>query len=131
VDGPPAACRGQPPDRVPGAVGAAGSLLLGSGAWSDRAIAATLVTAGAAGRGSGTTVVADAKTQTGPYVSQLDFSQKFETIDWSQARYDDYGFIALDVTPASIWQKTTMVLRFINEQGRELDRVVFSRIAGV
>jgi len=23
-----------------------------------------------------------------------------------------------------------MVLRFINEQGRELDRVVFSRIAG-
>ena len=27
-------------------------------------------------------------------------------------------------------QKTTMVLRFINEQGRELDRVVFSRTAG-
>jgi hypothetical protein len=27
-------------------------------------------------------------------------------------------------------QRTTMVLRFINEQGRELDRVVFSRTAG-
>jgi hypothetical protein len=26
-------------------------------------------------------------------------------------------------------QRTTMVLRFINEQGRELGRVVFSRIA--
>ena len=85
----------------------------------------------AAGRGSGTTVVGDAKTQTGPYVSQVDFSQQFETVDWSQARYADYGFIALDVTPASIGQKTTMVLRFINQQGRELDRVVFNRTAGV
>jgi hypothetical protein len=45
-------------------------------------------------------------------------------------RYDDYGFVALDVTPAAAGQRTTMVLRFINEQGRELDRVVFSRIAG-
>lgn len=36
----------------------------------------------------------------------------------------------LDVTPASIGMKTTMILRFINEQGHELDRVVFSRIAG-
>ena len=85
----------------------------------------------AAGRGSGSTVVGDAKTATGPYVSQVDFSRQFETVDWSQARYADYGFIALDVTPASIGQKTTMVLRFINQQGRELDRVVFSRIAGV
>jgi hypothetical protein len=54
----------------------------------------------------------------------------YETVDWSQAMYDDYGFIALDVTPAPTGKKTTMVLRFINEQGRELDRVVFSRIAG-
>jgi hypothetical protein len=84
----------------------------------------------AAGRGSGTTVVGDAKTQVGPYVSERDFSQSFETVDWSQARYDDYGFIALDVTPAPIGLTTTMVLRFINEQGRELDRVVFSRTAG-
>jgi hypothetical protein len=39
--------------------------------------------------------------------------------------------IAPDVTPAPVGQKTTMVLRFINEQGWELDRVVFSRTAGV
>ena len=84
----------------------------------------------AAGRGSGTTVVGDAKNQTGPYVSERDFSQRYETVDWSQARYDDYGFIALDATPAPTGSKTTMVLRFINQQGRELDRVVFSRIAG-
>ena len=68
--------------------------------------------------------------QVGPYVSERDFSQTFETVDWSQARYDDYGFIALDVTSAPMGQKTTMVLRFINQQGRELDRVVFSRISG-
>jgi hypothetical protein len=63
-------------------------------------------------------------------VSEADFSQRLETVDWSQARYDDYGFVALDVTPAAAGQRTTMVLRFINEQGRELDRVVFSRNAG-
>jgi hypothetical protein len=84
----------------------------------------------AAGKGSGTTVVGDAKTQTGPWVNELDFSQRYETVDWSQARYDDYGFVALDVTPAPSGTRTTMVLRFINEQGRELDRVIFSRTAG-
>jgi hypothetical protein len=84
----------------------------------------------AAGKGSGTTVFADAKTQVGPYVNEQDFSLTYETVDWSQARYDDYGFVALDVTPAARGQKTTMVLRFINEQGRELDRVVFFRIRG-
>ncbi len=65
-----------------------------------------------------------------PYVNEKDFSVRYETVDWSQARYDDYGFVALDVTPASSGQNTTMVLRFINEQGRELDRVVFTRTAG-
>ena len=55
----------------------------------------------AGGPGSGTTVVGDAKTKTGPYVSELDFSETFETVDWSQARYADYGFVALDVTPAA------------------------------
>jgi Calcineurin-like phosphoesterase len=84
----------------------------------------------AAGKGSGTTVVGDAKTQVGPYVNERDFGTTFETVDWSQARYADYGFIALDVTPAACGRRTTMTLRFINERGRELDRVVFSRTAG-
>ncbi len=84
----------------------------------------------AAGTGSGTTVVGDAATKTGPWVTERDFSKTYETVDWSQARYDDYGFVALDVTPAARGQRTTMTLRFIDEQGRELDRVVFSRIAG-
>jgi hypothetical protein len=84
----------------------------------------------AAGKGSGSTVTADAKAGTGAYVSELDFSYTLETVDWSQVRYADYGFVALDVTPAPRGTRTTMVLRFINEQGRELDRVVFSRTAG-
>jgi hypothetical protein len=84
----------------------------------------------AADKGSGTTVVGDAKTQVGPYVNERDFSTTLETVDWSQARYADYGFVALDVTPAARGRRTTMTLRFINEQGRELDRVVFSRTAG-
>ena len=83
----------------------------------------------AAGRGSGTTVEGDQKKQTGPYVNEPDFSLRFETVDWSQARYDDYGFVALDVAPAASGQLTTMTLRFINEQGKELDRVVFTRTA--
>jgi hypothetical protein len=72
----------------------------------------------------------DAKKKTGPYVSEKDFSVTYETVDWSQVRYADYGFIALDVTPAPAGTTTTMTLRFINQQGRELDRAVFSRIAG-
>jgi hypothetical protein len=84
----------------------------------------------AAGKGSGTYVYGDARKQTGPYVNEKDFSVRYETVDWSQARYDDYGFVALDVTPARRGHRTTMVLRFINEQGTELDRVVFSRTAG-
>ena len=84
----------------------------------------------AVGAGSGSLVQGDAGTGTGPYVRELDFSRTYETVDWSQARYADYGFVALDVTPALPGQRTTMVLRFINEQGRELDRVVFSRTAG-
>jgi hypothetical protein len=51
------------------------------------------------------------------------------TIDWSQARYRDYAFIALDVVPAPPGDTTTMTLRAINQQGVEFDRVVFGRRA--
>jgi 3',5'-cyclic AMP phosphodiesterase CpdA len=83
----------------------------------------------AAGKGSGAVVTANPAKQTGPYVAEQDFSQRFETVDWSQARYADYGFIALDVIPARPGQRTTMTLRFIKQQGRELDRAVFTRPA--
>lgn len=77
--------------------------------------------------GNGTTVPSDAATGVGPFVSQLDFSRSYETVDWSQARYSDYAFIALDVVPATPEGRTTMTLRAINEHGVEFDRVVFSR----
>ena len=63
-------------------------------------------------------------------MSEADFRQRFETVGSSQARYADYGFVALDVVPAPAGTRTTMTLRFISQQGRDLDRVVFSRTAG-
>ncbi len=75
-------------------------------------------------------MVGHQRTGKGPYVSQLEFSTTLETVDWSQARYRDYGFIALDVVPAPAGRKTTMTLRFITERGQELQRVVFTRTAG-
>jgi hypothetical protein len=84
----------------------------------------------AAGAGSGSAVEADAAKQAGPWVNEKDFTSRYEDVDWSQARYDDYGFVALDVAPAQAGQTTTMTLRFINEQGKELDRAVFYRTAG-
>jgi hypothetical protein len=77
--------------------------------------------------GNGVDVAADAKTEVGPYVSQLDFTDKYESIDWSQARFRDYAFIALDVVPAAPGGTATMTLRAINEHGVEFDRVVFKR----
>jgi hypothetical protein len=80
--------------------------------------------------GNSTVVPGDQAGGTGPYVSQKDFTDLYETIDWSQARYRDYAFIALDVEPAAPRGTTTMTLRAINEQGVEFDRVVFKRTAG-
>jgi hypothetical protein len=146
VDGAPAPQRDQPPDHGQGR--------RRRGRWQPAEIypatdGTTYVVAGtagtphygwtgphesdrnfAAGPGSGSTVIGDAKKQTGPWVNELDFSARYETVDWSQVRYDDYGFVALDVVPAAAGLTTTMTLRFINEQGRELDRAVFYRIAG-
>jgi hypothetical protein len=77
--------------------------------------------------GNGTVVPGNAASKVGPYTSQLDFTDSYETVDWSQARYRGYAFIALDVIPATPDGTTTMTLRAINEQGVEFDRVVFSR----
>jgi hypothetical protein len=79
--------------------------------------------------GNGAEVPADAATGTGPFVSQFDHTRTYESVDWSQARYADYAFIALDVVPASPDGWTTMTLRAINQQGTEFDRVVFKRQA--
>lgn len=60
-----------------------------------------------------------------------------ETVDWSQVRYDDYAFIAVDVVPARHGQRTTFTVRTLadalpgtNEPCTEIDRVTFERTAG-
>ncbi len=53
--------------------------------------------------------------------------QEPESVDWSQVRYDNYAFLAVDVVPAAPGQTTTMTLRALTDNGREIDRVVLSR----
>ena len=60
--------------------------------------------------GNSNVVPGDQAAKTGPYVSQVDFTDLYETIGWSQARYQDYAFIALDVDPAPPGSTTTMTL---------------------
>jgi len=54
-----------------------------------------------------------------------------ETVDWSEARYDDYAVCAVDVVPAANGSPTTMTIRTLNDFGSELDRVTLARTAGL
>ena len=60
-----------------------------------------------------------------------------EVITWSQVRYDDYAFIAVDVKPATAGRATTLTIRTLADSLpgtasplTEIDRVTFSRLAG-
>lgn len=53
--------------------------------------------------------------------------QQPESVDWSQARYNDYALLAVDVVPAGPGQLTTMTLRAVTDLGVEIDRVVLER----
>jgi hypothetical protein len=60
-----------------------------------------------------------------------------EAIDWSQVRYDDYAFIAVDVVPARAGATTTFTVRTLadalpgtNQAYTEIDRITLSRVAG-
>ncbi|MPQ96956.1 twin-arginine translocation signal domain-containing protein [Modestobacter sp. I12A-02628] len=60
-----------------------------------------------------------------------------EQIDWSQVRYDDYAFLAVDVVPARRGGTTTMTLRTLADAlpgsgtpFTEIDRVTLTRVAG-
>lgn len=60
-----------------------------------------------------------------------------EAIDWSQVRYDDYAFIAVDVAPAAAGRVTTFTVRVLadalphtNEAYTEIDRITMQRVAG-
>jgi hypothetical protein len=60
-----------------------------------------------------------------------------EEVDWSQVRYDDYAFIAVDVVPAGVGKPTTFTVRTLadalpgsGQPYTEIDRVTLRRIAG-
>ncbi len=61
-----------------------------------------------------------------------------EQIEWSQVRYDDYAFIAVDVEPARPGKQATMTIRTLadslpgsNAPLTEIDRITLKRTAGV
>jgi hypothetical protein len=77
----------------------------------------------------GTTIKPDDGYPTGTKVA--------EVVDWSQVRYDDYAFIAVDVVPGRQGQKTTFTVRTLadalpgtSRPYTEIDRVSFERTAG-
>jgi len=60
-----------------------------------------------------------------------------EEVTWSQVRYDDYAFLAIDVEPAVLGKKTTLTIRTLadalpgtNEPYTEIDRITLERKAG-
>jgi hypothetical protein len=60
-----------------------------------------------------------------------------EVITWSQVRYDDYAFIAVDVAPAAAGKTTTLTIRTLADSLpgtasplTEIDRITLSRLAG-
>lgn len=60
-----------------------------------------------------------------------------EVADWSQVRYDDYAFIAVDVAPAHRGRRTTFTIRTLadalpgsGKRVSEIDRITFERTAG-
>jgi hypothetical protein len=60
-----------------------------------------------------------------------------EEATWSQVRYDDYAFIAVDVVPARVGHKTTFTVRTLADSlpgssapMTEIDRITFERVAG-
>ncbi len=60
-----------------------------------------------------------------------------EEIEWSQVRYDDYAFVAVDVVPARPGSPTTFTIRTIadalpgsGKPYQEIDRLTLTRVAG-
>jgi hypothetical protein len=74
---------------------------------------------GAATPDSGTTVTS--------FVAGPNGAKTPETVDWSQARYLDYAFLAVHVTPAAPGGTATMSVRAISDLGAEIDRVDLAR----
>jgi hypothetical protein len=55
--------------------------------------------------------------------------QQPEQVDWSQARYNDYAVLAVDVIPGAPGGNSTMTVRAITDRGQEIDAVTLTRPA--
>jgi len=52
-----------------------------------------------------------------------------EKVHWSQARYLDYAFLAVDVFPGAPGSESTMTIRTITDRGTLIDTITLSRTA--
>ena len=80
--------------------------------------------------GSGLPPIPDSGTTVKSFVAGPNGAKNPETVDWSQARYLDYAFLAVHVTPAAPGGKATMSVRAITDRGAEIDRVDLVRTSG-
>jgi len=61
------------------------------------------------------------------YVNETGATEVSETVGWSQVRYTGYALVVVDVTPPNFGQSTTLLVRALNENGIEIDRVSLVR----
>jgi hypothetical protein len=71
----------------------------------------------------------DSGTTVHSYLAVGHGGKQSETVDWSQSRYLDYAFLQVDVTPAAPGGESTMKVRAISDQGKEIDAVTLVRSA--
>jgi Calcineurin-like phosphoesterase/Purple acid Phosphatase, N-terminal domain len=60
------------------------------------------------------------------YVNEAGSTEVKETVTWSQVRYTGYCLLVVDVAP-SLFGKSTMLVRALNEGGTEIDRFTLIR----
>jgi hypothetical protein len=61
------------------------------------------------------------------YVNEAGGTQVSENVTWSQVRYTGYCLLVVEVTPPTFGRPTTMLVRGLNENGIEVDRVTLTR----
>jgi hypothetical protein len=63
------------------------------------------------------------------YVNEAGGVEQSETVTWSQVRYTGYCLLVGEVSPNGPGGATTLLVRGLNENGTEIDRVTLSRSA--
>jgi hypothetical protein len=94
----------------------------------------TYVTCGGAGKSLYAFSAADsyegdvaAVSSVSAFVNEAGGTTTTETVNWSRVRYTGYCLLVGQVTPPDFRGSTTLVLRGLDEQGNELDRITLSR----